>query len=170
MSAEPRRGGALLPNLVLFGRMLRRAGLDVHTGRLIDAVRALAYVDLGRRADVHHSLTALLVHRHEDLILFDRAFDAFWRKHGDHWGRSDLRALGEQRSGITLRFTYKQGKLEAAGSLFGSTPVSLPVALPRIDSTDDARAEIAKLVAFGKQLAEELVRQRASDWLKSKLP
>jgi uncharacterized protein with von Willebrand factor type A (vWA) domain len=105
MSAEPRGGGALLPNLVLFGRVLRRAGLDVHTGRLIDAVRALAYVDLGRRADVHHSLTALLVHRHEDLVLFDRAFDAFWRKHGDHWGRSDLRALGEQRSGITLRFT-----------------------------------------------------------------
>ena len=47
MSAEPRGGGALLPNLVLFGRVLRRAGLDVHTGRLIDAVRALAYVDLG---------------------------------------------------------------------------------------------------------------------------
>ncbi|HET9266224.1 MAG TPA: VWA domain-containing protein [Vicinamibacterales bacterium] len=104
MSAEP-PGGALLPNLVLFGRVLRRAGLDVHTGRLIDAVRALAYVDLGRRADVHHTLAALLVHRHEDLVLFDRAFDAFWRKRGGHWGRSDLRALGEQRSGIKLRFT-----------------------------------------------------------------
>jgi uncharacterized protein with von Willebrand factor type A (vWA) domain len=104
MAAEP-GPGALLSNLVLFGRVLRRAGLDVHTGRLIDAVRALAFVDLGRRGDVAQTLRTLLVHRHEDLAVFDRAFDAFWRKRGQYWGRSDLRALGEQRSGVKLRFT-----------------------------------------------------------------
>ena len=99
------RRGALLPNLVMFGRVLRRAGLDVHTGRLVDAVRALAHVDLGRRDDVYYTLAALLVHRHEDLAVFERAFGAFWRKRGEHWGRTDLRALGEQRSGMKLRFT-----------------------------------------------------------------
>lgn len=105
MASEADPGGAFLGNLVLFGRVLRRAGLDVHTGRLMDAVRALVWIDLGRRDDVSQALKTLLVHRREDLAIFDRAFDAFWRTRGERWGRSDLRALGEQRSGVKLRFT-----------------------------------------------------------------
>jgi hypothetical protein len=127
---DPPPGGALLPNLVLFGRVLRRAGLDVHTGRLMDAVRALTCIDLGRRADVHHALAALFVHRHEDLAAFDRAFDAFWRKRGEHWGRSDLRALGEQRSGIRLRFTMPGFGDEIADDKPLPQP-SEPLAVPR---------------------------------------
>jgi uncharacterized protein with von Willebrand factor type A (vWA) domain len=65
--------------LLLFGRLLRRLGLDVHTGRLLDASDALTHVDIGSREQVFHTCRALLVHRHEDLPLFDRAFDAFWQ-------------------------------------------------------------------------------------------
>jgi uncharacterized protein len=71
-------GDALLERLLAFGRALRRAGLDVHTGRMLDVVEALSCVDLRRRDDVFHVCRALLVHRHEDLDAFDRAFDAFW--------------------------------------------------------------------------------------------
>lgn len=97
--------GSLLANLVLFGRLLRRAGLDVHTGRLMDAVRALAFVDLRRREDVRHALRALMVHRREDLPLFDRAFDLFWRKRGGQSGSADVRALGDRRPAVELRFS-----------------------------------------------------------------
>ena len=45
---------------------------------MLDAVEALPHVDIGRRDDVYHTLRALLVHRREDLALFDRAFDTFW--------------------------------------------------------------------------------------------
>ena len=76
MSADA--GGGLLPRLLAFERRLRHLGLDVHTGRMLDAVEALTHVDLGRRDDVFHVLRALLVHRHEDLEIFDRAFEAFW--------------------------------------------------------------------------------------------
>jgi uncharacterized protein len=71
-------GDALLARLLGFERVLRRLGLEVHTGRMIDAVGALAHVDLARRADVFHVLRALLVHRHDDFDTFDRAFDAYW--------------------------------------------------------------------------------------------
>ena len=71
-------GDALLARVLGFGRVLRRLGLEVHIGRMMDAVEALALVDLGRRADVFHTLRALLVHRHEDLALFGRAFDEYW--------------------------------------------------------------------------------------------
>jgi uncharacterized protein with von Willebrand factor type A (vWA) domain len=58
---------------------LRAAGLDVHPGRMLDVVDALAHVDVGARDEVYHACRALLVHRHDDLATFDRVFDAFWR-------------------------------------------------------------------------------------------
>jgi len=82
----------------------------------------------------------------------------------------ELRATLDLPAGITLNITYANGKLVAAGSLFGSTPVEVPLALPKLDSADDAQAEIKKLVAFGKDLAEQLVAQKAEDWLIKKLP
>jgi len=69
----------LAQNFVVFGRLLRRLGLDVHTGRLIDLAAALQHVNLGDRHEVYHACRTLLIHRHEDLATFDRAFEAFWR-------------------------------------------------------------------------------------------
>jgi uncharacterized protein len=66
-------------NLLLFGRILRRAGLGVHHGRMLDAIRALDLVGVRHRADVQAALAALLVHRREDLARFDAAFDLFFR-------------------------------------------------------------------------------------------
>jgi uncharacterized protein len=73
----------LLDNLLAFGRLLRRLGLDVHPGRMIDVTEALQHVDIRVEADVYYTCRALLVHRHDDLAIFDGAFDAFWRQtHG----------------------------------------------------------------------------------------
>jgi len=66
--------------LLEFGRELRSLGLDIHVGRMLDAIEALPHVDIGRRDDVYHALRALFVHRREDLALFDQAFDTFWGK------------------------------------------------------------------------------------------
>jgi uncharacterized protein with von Willebrand factor type A (vWA) domain len=73
---EPR---ALADSLLFFGRTLRRAGLDVHHGRLLDAIRSLEWIGVGRRDDVHATLRSLLVHAHDDLERFDAIFDAFFR-------------------------------------------------------------------------------------------
>ena len=51
---------SLAANVLLFGRMLRAAGLDVHHGRLLDAIRALEWVDVGSRADVAATLRSLV--------------------------------------------------------------------------------------------------------------
>jgi uncharacterized protein with von Willebrand factor type A (vWA) domain len=67
-------------NLIVFGRLLRRAGIDVHVGRVIDVSSALQHVDLASREEVYHTCRALLVHRHDQLAVFDRAFDLFWRQ------------------------------------------------------------------------------------------
>src|SRR5688572_25333426 len=87
----------LFRNLIRFGRLLHAAGLDVPAGRMIDVASALDYVDIGRRSDFYHALRTLLVHRRQDLPIFDDLFRAFWR---EPWRRPahDLRAMGRQRS------------------------------------------------------------------------
>lgn len=87
---------AFLSNLLLFGRVLRRAGLEVHHGRMLDAVRALEWVGVGSRTDVRGTLRALLVHRQEDLARFDAAFDLFFRARSTPSGGLPLFSLGER--------------------------------------------------------------------------
>src|SRR5215467_2512135 len=70
----------LLDNLLVFGRLLRQAGIDVHPGRMIDVVEALGHVNLAARDEVYHTCRALLVHRPEQLAVFDTVFDTFWRQ------------------------------------------------------------------------------------------
>ncbi len=89
-----------LPNLLVFGRILRRAGVAVPANWISDASAALPLVDIGKRADVFHTLRALLIRRHEDLLVFERAFNQFWRARGEAWGRADLKSIGENGSGL----------------------------------------------------------------------
>lgn len=77
--------GNLLHNLILFGRVLRGLGLDVNPGRMIDLVQALEYVEIGRKADFYYTASSLLVHRREDVPLFDQAFQMFWHKPVEGW-------------------------------------------------------------------------------------
>jgi hypothetical protein len=61
------------------------------------------------------------------------------------------------------------GLLRVAGGIFGATPIALPITPPVADLADDPQAEVTKIFAFGKALAERMVTRRAEDWLKSKL-
>ena len=81
----PHAGGQLLHNLLLFGRVLRGLGLDVNPGRMMDLVTALGTVQVGKRDDFFYACRSLLVHRQEDLALFDQAFAQFWRPPSSTW-------------------------------------------------------------------------------------
>lgn len=80
-----------------------------------------------------------------------------------------LRAKLELPANVTLHVAYEHGVVTASGSLFGSTPVELPVQLPIASTAKDAHAEMQQLVALGKEIAQRLVARRAQDWLESKL-
>jgi uncharacterized protein len=90
-------GGKLFNNLLLFGRLLRGLGLDVDSGRMIDLVQALGTIEIGQQADFYYSLRCMLVHRREDLPLFDQAFVRFWKKPADGLASIQVGAQGELR-------------------------------------------------------------------------
>ncbi len=66
-------------NIVHFARVLRTAGMSIGPDRVLAAMAAVEAVGLNRRGDVHAALSAVMIDRHEQQVLFDAAFDAFWR-------------------------------------------------------------------------------------------
>lgn len=74
--------GALVDNIMHFGRALRAAGLPVGPGSIIDAVEAVEVSGVVNRTDFRAALEAVFVTRREHLVLFDQAFDIFWKRRG----------------------------------------------------------------------------------------
>jgi uncharacterized protein with von Willebrand factor type A (vWA) domain len=66
-------------NIVHFARVLRSAGMPIGPDRVLAAMAAVEHVGLDRRDDVHAALSAVMLDRHEQQVIFDAAFDAFWR-------------------------------------------------------------------------------------------
>lgn len=91
-------GGALLHNLILFGRVLRGLGMDVNPGRVMDLANALSLIQIGHKQDFFYAAQSLLVHRREDLALFKDAFELFWV---DPCDRAVLRSAREDEAPFT---------------------------------------------------------------------
>ena len=69
-----------LPRVALFARLLHDVGLRTGPDRLIDASAALTAVDVEQRDEVRDALRAVFVGRHEEVAVFDAAFDLFWSR------------------------------------------------------------------------------------------
>ncbi|MEO1120714.1 MAG: VWA domain-containing protein [Pseudomonadota bacterium] len=71
--------GRLTENILHFARALRKAGMPVGSGRVIDAVHAVEAAGFSRRRDFYWTLHACFVSRAEHRALFDATFKLFWR-------------------------------------------------------------------------------------------
>ncbi len=79
-SLEPLFGRArLADNILHFARVLRAAGLPIGPAKVIVALDAVEAVGVGNRDDFRAALESVLIERHEHKVLFDQAFDLFWR-------------------------------------------------------------------------------------------
>jgi len=105
----------LVPNLLLFGRVLRAAGVHVHRERMVDAIQATEWIGVRSRTDLRATLCALLVHRQEDLPLFNEAFDVFFRAHGASGLNLPLFSLGERARIVTRRNAGAPQRLDVEG-------------------------------------------------------
>lgn len=69
----------LVANLIHFARALRKAGLPVGPGRVIEAIRAVAAAGFTERRDFYWVLHACFVSRPEQRVVFAQVFRLFWR-------------------------------------------------------------------------------------------
>lgn len=71
--------GQISRNILWFARALRKAGLPIGTGRVIDAIRAVEAVGFTERRDFYWTLHACFVSRPEHRSTFNQIFRLYWR-------------------------------------------------------------------------------------------
>lgn len=69
----------LAQNIIHFARALRRAGLPVGPGRVIDAIRAVEAAGFTEKRDFYWTLHACFVTRPEHRATFSQLFRLYWR-------------------------------------------------------------------------------------------
>jgi uncharacterized protein len=157
-------------NILLFGRVLRATGMDVHHGRLLDAIRALQWVNVGSRADVAATLRGLLVHDRDDIARFDRAFDLFFRAHRPPAPGLPLFSLGERPRvvarpvpgvAITAEFDGLESGSEATRAVGAWSAASVSRTKDFGEFTD---AELERARRLLERLPWTLSRRRTRRW------
>ncbi len=69
----------LAQNIIHFARALRKAGLPIGSGRVIDAIRAVEAAGFTEKVDFYWTLHACFVNRPEHREVFAQVFRLYWR-------------------------------------------------------------------------------------------
>ena len=165
---------ALSRAVVRFANLLRRQTLPITPRQVIDAVQSLDHLDLADRHEVYLGLRAGLVTRPEEVAIFDRAFDAFWR------ARTEADEVGEALAGPALPGEAPEPSLESQGARKerlelegwgdeeegddGGEPLGVPVAsemeaLVTRDFSTFSADQLDELLRLTVQIARRLARR-----------
>ena len=154
--------GKLAENVMHFGRLLRRAGLPIGPGQVLDGIRAAATVNAAHKPDFYWALAAVFVKRREELEIYEEAFSTFWR---DPFGQDQAMTLlldSAQRD--MARPPETKRRVSEAWS--APVPVSRPRPMEdeqqeRIDTVlTFASDEVLRTKDFEQMSAEELRRAK----------
>lgn len=155
-------GEALAANCIVFGRLLRRAGLAVDPDQTRTFTRALVLLGVARKGDVRAAGRAIYVRRREDRPTFDEAFELFWRR----------RAYGSALAGRLPRLVQSARRpggldLSAETGLGVERREPVEILVPRGSSS----VERLRLADFGElTAAEERDALRMISALRPRLP
>ena len=155
-------GGALARNVMHFARVLRAAGLPIGPASIVDALRALAAIDLSRKGDFRACLLAVFVRRQEHLVIFDQAFRLFFR---DPLGMEQLLSLLLPRGGAPEDAPDPEVSRRVADALRRNAPLAPPPEHPPEKIEIEAvlaysDREALRTKDFAEMSAEELARAR----------
>ncbi|TNJ42775.1 VWA domain-containing protein [Phaeobacter sp. B1627] len=110
----------LVANITHFARALRKAGLRVGTGRVMDAVEAISAAGFTSRRDFYWALHACFVSRPEDRVVFAQVFRLYWRdpRYLEHMMAAMLpaiRGVQEQRAAKPAEKRAAEALLDGQG-------------------------------------------------------
>ena len=138
-------------NILVFGRLLRRAGLPISPQQNLTFARALTWIDLDDRNQVFHAARSCYVTRAEDLRLFAVLFDTFWKSRSESPGAEPPPAPIAPRYDLKKKRQFSLVQYMAAKA--GSND-------PEIDVADRSGTyshdEIVHRKGFAEMTAEEL--------------
>jgi uncharacterized protein with von Willebrand factor type A (vWA) domain len=128
--------GKLAHNITHFARALRKAGLPIGPGRILDAIRAVEVAGFDQREDFYFTLQAIFVSRPEERAVFGQVFRLFWRdpRYLEHM----MSLMLPQVQGVQEDRIAEAAEKRAAEALLDG---QLPPA-PKPDDTDGEEIEI----------------------------
>ena len=123
----------LAQNIIHFARALRRAGLPVGPGRVIDAVRAVEAAGFTDRMDFYWTLHACFVNRPEHRVVFAQVFRLYWRdpRFLEHMMSMMLPAI----RGVQEEKIAQAAEKRAAQALLGDEMPEIPEREPSEEAT-----------------------------------
>ena len=158
-------GRRLLGEAVGFGRSLRVVHLSVDLGASVDFARALTLVDIADREQVRAAGAAIFVRRRDDRVIYDAAFDRWWRQRGTRssnefqpptLGAPDDDSAGEEAPGAAPP--------EAGQERGQMAPHERGVPIPSDSDDDDDEAPIEGVVISPDAYSQgEVLRHREFD-------
>jgi uncharacterized protein with von Willebrand factor type A (vWA) domain len=127
----------LAQNITHFARALRRAGLSIGTGRVIDAIHAVSAVGFSQKQDFFWTLHACFVSKPEEHLIFAQLFRLYWRdpeylEHMMSFLRPMVRGTQEERAAAPA-------EKRAAEALLDGEERPLP---PQPDTDDEIEIDI----------------------------
>lgn len=144
--------GKLARNIAHFARALRRAGLPIGPGRVVDALRAVSVAGFTERADFYWTLHACFVSRPEERAVFAQVFRLYWRdpQFLEHMMSLMLPAL----KGVQDDRLADAAEKRAAQALLDGLAEDLPAP----DRDDPAEGDEIEIDATATMSAEERLR------------
>ena len=128
---NPRLAG----NITHFARALRKAGLPIGPGRVIDAIKAVEAAGFSDKQDFYWTLHACFVNRPEHRIVFAQIFRLYWR---------DPRYLERMMEALLPAMRGVQEDRPAQAAEKRAAEALLDGAMPEVDmpETDEGETEI----------------------------
>ncbi|MCX2727520.1 VWA domain-containing protein [Thermomicrobium sp. 4228-Ro] len=171
-----------------FARLLRRAGVKTTTGQAMDFVRAIEHIDISRREEFREAARACLVTHKDDMPVFDRLFDLYWRakpelhdgllqqaepddlielapEEGEEAeeteGKTIEGARGRRLEAVEAIEEAEEGEASDEESLTDAFSYSPAEVLREKDFADFTEEELAQIRRFMQQLTWEIGRRRS---------
>lgn len=143
----------LTHNITHFARALRRAGLPIGPGRVIDAIRAVQAAGFTHRRDFYWTLHACFVSRPEHRTVFAQIFRLYWRdpRYLEHMMAMLLPAM----RGVQEDRAAQPGEKRAAEALLDGISPDLPKGDPHgVDQDTEIEIDASMTMSAHERLRQ----------------
>ena len=137
---------ALTANITHFARALRKAGLPIGPGRVIEAIRAVEAAGFTEKRDFYWTLHSVFVNKPEQRTVFAQVFRLYWRdpRYMEHMMSLMLPAI----RGVQEERSAKAAEKRAAEALLDGAELPEPETPPLDVAVDSETGSITLTVGL----------------------
>ena len=151
----------LAQNITHFARALRKAGLPIGPGRVIDAVEAVAAAGFTSRQDFYWALHACFVSKPEHRVVFGQIFRLYWRD--PRFLERMMEALLPSVRGVQEEQAAKPGEKRAAEALLDGANQDVELPEPPEDEGTEIEVDASLTISSEERLRSLDFEQMSTD-------